>query len=96
VLTGFWPAQGAISHVSIYTNGNARVPDGGATLLLLGIGLSGLAAARRWFVSWRTDVFESLSLKVKHEWPFDSNGHFFWEAEVCQTEGRFHENWRMC
>jgi VPDSG-CTERM motif len=51
VLTGFWPAQGAISHVSIYTNGNARVPDGGATLMLLGIGLSGLAAARRWFVS---------------------------------------------
>ena len=27
------------------------VPDGGATLMLLGIGLSGLAAARRWVVS---------------------------------------------
>ena len=52
VLTGFWPAQGAISHVSIYTNGNASsVPDGGATLILLGMGISGLAAARRWFVS---------------------------------------------
>ena len=53
VLTKFWPAQGAISHVSIYTRGNAPapVPDGGATLMLLGIGLSGLAAVRRRFVS---------------------------------------------
>ena len=51
VLTGFWPNQGAISHVSIYTRGNASVPDGGATLMLLGIGLSSLAAARRWVLS---------------------------------------------
>ena len=50
VLTKFWPAQGAISHVSIYTRGNA-VPDAGATLMLLGIGLSSLAAARRWVLS---------------------------------------------
>ncbi len=47
MLTGFWPDGGAISHVSIYTSGIARVPDGGATLMLLGIGLSGLVAARR-------------------------------------------------
>jgi hypothetical protein len=50
VVTNFWPAQGAISHVSIYTRGNA-VPDAGATLMLLGIGLSSLAAARRWVLS---------------------------------------------
>ena len=50
VLTTFWPAQGAISHVSIYTRGSA-VPDAGATLMLLGIGLSSLAAARRWVLS---------------------------------------------
>ena len=47
VLTGFWPDGGAISHVTIYKSGTARVPDGGATLMLLGIGLSGLVAARR-------------------------------------------------
>ena len=47
VLTDFWVGQGAISHVSIYKRGIAQVPDGGATLMLLGIGLSGLVAARR-------------------------------------------------
>jgi hypothetical protein len=46
-LTSFWPQKGAISHVSIYTRGSAQVPDGGMTLMLLGIGLSGLAVARR-------------------------------------------------
>jgi hypothetical protein len=44
-LSNFWPGPGgAISHVSIYASG---VPDGGTTLILLGIGLAGLGAARR-------------------------------------------------
>lgn len=44
VLKNFWPAQGAISHVSLYARG---VPDGGTTLMLLGIALVCLGAARR-------------------------------------------------
>jgi hypothetical protein len=40
-LTGFWPDQGAISHVSLY-GGTTTVPEPG-TLLLLGSGLFGLA-----------------------------------------------------
>jgi hypothetical protein len=44
-LQGFWPAGGAISHVSIY--GRVSVPDGGATLMLLGGVLVGLEVLRR-------------------------------------------------
>ena len=46
-LTGFWRQQGAISHVSIYTRETAQVPDGGVTLMLLGMSLSGIVLARR-------------------------------------------------
>lgn len=50
-LTGFWPAQGAISHVSLYgTTGNGDIPgtpDSGSTVALLGLGLTLLAIARR-------------------------------------------------
>jgi VPDSG-CTERM motif len=44
--TNFWPAQGSISHVALYT-GTSTVPDGGSMTMLLGIGLMGLAAVRR-------------------------------------------------
>jgi hypothetical protein len=49
VMTGFWPQQGAISHVSIYASGSgsAQVPDGGTTVMLLGSALAGLGALRR-------------------------------------------------
>lgn len=36
-LSGFWPGAGSISHVSIYDGGTTSVPDGGATMALLGI-----------------------------------------------------------
>jgi hypothetical protein len=45
-LSGFWPNQGAISHVSLFGT-RTSVPDEGATLGLLGIGLVGIALLRR-------------------------------------------------
>jgi hypothetical protein len=47
--SGFWPAGGAISHVSIYgTPGTPpSVPDGGLTLALLGASVAGLGVLRR-------------------------------------------------
>jgi hypothetical protein len=45
--TGFYPEQGAISHVSIFTGESTTVPDGGASLMLLGAGLGALGLVRR-------------------------------------------------
>jgi hypothetical protein len=45
-LTGFWPAQGAISHVSIY-DCTRSVPDGGVTITLLGVGICALGLVSR-------------------------------------------------
>ena len=45
LLKGFWPDQGAISHVSLYGN-QQSVPEP-ATMLLLGFGLIGLAGFGR-------------------------------------------------
>jgi hypothetical protein len=47
ILTGFWPNQGAISHVAIWGSSSDRsVPEPG-TLGLLGLGLAGIAAGIR-------------------------------------------------
>jgi hypothetical protein len=45
-LSGFWPAQGAISHVSLFGGSSTSVPEP-ATLSLLGMGLLGFAAVQR-------------------------------------------------
>jgi hypothetical protein len=53
-LRGFWPNNGAISHIAILTGTNQDapgVPDGGATIVLLGVALLGLAAVRRRFAA---------------------------------------------
>ena len=42
---GFWPNEGAISHVSLYSC--TSVADGGATLVLLGLSALAFSAARR-------------------------------------------------
>lgn len=50
VLSGFWPEQGAISHVTILTgtsSGGDRVPDAGGTLALFGLALGSLSLVRR-------------------------------------------------
>jgi hypothetical protein len=46
MLDGFWPNQGAISHVSIFGPSNG-VPDGGLTAMLLGFGVLGMTTLRR-------------------------------------------------
>ena len=45
-FTGFWPEQGAISHVALYGT-STSVPDGGSVVMLLGAALMGLAGFRR-------------------------------------------------
>jgi hypothetical protein len=45
-LTGFWPQQGAISNVGIYSAGPTIVPEP-ATLSMLVMGMLGLGARRR-------------------------------------------------
>lgn len=52
-LSGFWPKQGAISHVTLFakkgpsTGGGGRVPDGGTTIACLGMALLGLGSMRK-------------------------------------------------
>lgn len=57
-LTGFWPQQGAIAHVTVLRTAGSPppppppppgVPDSGTTLALFGIALGTLGAARRKF-----------------------------------------------
>lgn len=47
VLDDFWPQSGAISHVSILTTPGTNVPDGGATIALLGLAFCGVALGFR-------------------------------------------------
>ncbi len=47
VLSGFWPGNGAISHVTLYGGTGTSVPDGGATMALLGLSLLCVEGLRR-------------------------------------------------
>src|SRR5688572_873688 len=58
IMSGLYPNQGSISHVSIFSNTDVprdtpppRVPDGGTTVALLGFALGALALMRRQFSS---------------------------------------------
>lgn len=46
-LTGFWPDNGAISHVALLRGQSPSVPDAGATIALLGLGLGSIGLLRR-------------------------------------------------
>ena len=45
-MINFWPAQGAISHISVFGNDSTTVPEP-SILALLGIGLLGIGFTRR-------------------------------------------------
>jgi hypothetical protein len=47
VLNDFWLGRGAISHVSILTGSGTSVPEGGATIAMLGLACSALAVGYR-------------------------------------------------
>ncbi|MBC8000995.1 MAG: VPDSG-CTERM sorting domain-containing protein [Opitutaceae bacterium] len=46
-VNNFWPAGGAISHVTLYGTRGSSVPDGGTTLALLGMAIGSLGLLRR-------------------------------------------------
>ena len=46
-MQDFWKGNGGISHISIYRGTRTSVPDGGATVALMGIALGGLSLGRR-------------------------------------------------
>ena len=47
-INGLWPDQGSFSHISLYSSGDPNIPiPEPYTLLLLGLGLVGIAGIRR-------------------------------------------------